>query len=178
MVRLSRSRAETVYPARVQLLLTANPCPCAKPGGDQWCECSPVVRRRYLARLSGPLLDRVDLRVMLQPVRSAALVGAAGGESSAVVAGRVATARAAASARWGTGTNASVPSNVLRGPGFRLPAAVTAPLVNDLDRGLLSARGHDRVIRVAWSMADLDGRARPDAGDIGEALELRRGTPR
>src|SRR5205823_3387469 len=75
VVRLNRARGETVYPARVQLVLAANPCPCAKPGGDQHCECSALTRRRYMARLSGPLLDRVDLQVTLQPVLGAALLG-------------------------------------------------------------------------------------------------------
>jgi magnesium chelatase family protein len=149
VVRISRARAETVYPARVQLVLAANPCPCAKPGGDHLCECSPLARRRYLSRLSGPLLDRVDLRVMLRPVATSALLGDTAGEASAVVAARVATARGAAAERWGAGlTNASVPARALRTGRFRLPRPVTAPLVADLDRGLLSARGYDRVIRV------------------------------
>jgi magnesium chelatase family protein len=176
LVRISRARAERVYPARVQLILAANPCACAKPGGDQHCECSPLTRRRYLGRLSGPLLDRVDLRVMLQPVRATDLLGDSGGEPSEVVAKRVAQARAAAKERWGS-TNSSVPARTLRGPRFRLPRPVTAPLVPDLDRGLLSARGHDRLVRVAWSMADLDGRDRPCREDVCEAQDRRRGTP-
>jgi magnesium chelatase family protein len=178
VVRISRARAETVYPARAQLVLAANPCPCAKPGGDQHCECPPVTRRRYLSRLSGPLLDRIDLRVALQPVRPAALLGEANGETSEVVAARVAQARAAAVARWGDRANASVGSRTMRSSRFRLPRSVTAPLAHDLDRGLLSARGYDRLIRLAWTMADLDGRHRPDAADVAEAIDLRRGTPR
>ena len=67
-VIIARSRSSTRYPARFQLVLAANPCPCAKPGGDAHCECSSPVRRRYLGRLSGPLLDRVDLLVRLMPV--------------------------------------------------------------------------------------------------------------
>jgi magnesium chelatase family protein len=137
-----------------------------------------VTRRRYLTRLSGPLLDRVDLRVALQPVRPAALLGDASGETSETVAARVAQARAAAAARWGRGVNATVDSRVLRSARFRLPRSVTAPLAYDLDRGLLSARGYDRLIRVAWTMADLDGRGRPDTADVAEATDLRRGTPR
>jgi magnesium chelatase family protein len=176
VVRISRSRAEVVYPARTQLVLAANPCPCAKPGGDRHCECAPVARRRYLSRLSGPLLDRVDLRVMLAPVAPAALLGEHDAESSEAVAGRVVRARASAAERWGT-TNALVSARTLRGPRFRLPGACTAPLAKDVERGLVSARGHDRVIRLAWTMCDLDGRTFPDLADVCEAMDLRRGTP-
>jgi magnesium chelatase family protein len=176
VVRISRARAEVVYPARAQLVLAANPCPCAKPGGDQHCECAPLARRRYLSRLSGPLLDRVDLRVMLEPVRPAALLDEHVGESSELVAARVAGARRAAVERWAA-TNAKVAAGTLRSARFRLPRATTAALAKDLERGLVSARGHDRVIRLAWSICDLDGRACPDLADVCEAMDLRRGTP-
>jgi magnesium chelatase family protein len=175
VVRISRSRAETVFPARVQLVLASNPCPCARPGGDQYCECSPLARRRYLSRLSGPLLDRIDLQVKLSPARPEAVLGDEAGESSEAVAARVAGARAAAAERWGA-TNAGVPSRTLRDARYRLPRVVSAPLAKDLDRGLISARGHDRVLRVAWTMCDLDGRAHPELADVCEALDLRRGT--
>jgi len=177
LVRINRARAQTVYPARIQLVLAANPCPCAKPGGDHLCECPPMRRRRYLSRLSGPLLDRVDLRVMLHAVRVSALLDDDAGESSADVAARVAFARAAAHARWGA-ANAAVADGVLRGSRFRLPGKVTRPLVRESDLGLLSARGFQRTVRLAWTMADLDGRAVPDLGDVAEAVDLRRGTPR
>ncbi|GII20638.1 YifB family Mg chelatase-like AAA ATPase [Planosporangium mesophilum] len=179
-VRLRRSGGETHYPARVQLVLAANPCPCARPEGDQACECSRQVRRRYLGRLSGPLLDRIDLQVTLMPVASSALLAdRSSGESSAVVADRVARARAAAAARWKGARatcNADVTGAALRDRRWRLPRSATRPLADALDRGSLSARGHDRVVKVAWSVADLDGRDRPDVGDVTEALELRRGT--
>jgi magnesium chelatase family protein len=70
-----------------------------------------------------------------------------------------------------------VQARTLRSARFRLPRVVTAPLVTELDRGLLSARGHDRVVRLAWSMCDLDGRESPDLADVCEAIDLRRGTP-
>jgi magnesium chelatase family protein len=180
VVRLRRSGGETTYPARVQLVLAANPCPCAKPAGDRHCECSALVRRRYLGRLSGPLLDRVDLQVTLDPVGAAALADRGMAESSEVVAGRVAAARNAAAARWsalGRLCNATVPAPALRRPPFRLPRSATQVLVRALDSGWLSARGYDRVTRVAWTMCDLDGRDRPTAGDVAEALQLREGTP-
>ncbi|MDG9674976.1 YifB family Mg chelatase-like AAA ATPase [Micromonospora sp. DH14] len=178
-IQLSRSGGGTVYPARTQLVLAANPCPCAKPAGDAHCECSPLVRRRYLGKLSGPLLDRIDVQVRLMPVRAAELMATDGGvEPSATVATRVAAARRAAAARWadlGRRLNAEVDGPYLRRPPWRLPARVTVELRGRLDSGSLSARGFDRVIRMAWTIADLDGRDRPDQDDVREALQLRTG---
>jgi magnesium chelatase family protein len=178
-VQLSRTNGGTEYPARTQLVLAANPCPCAKPAGDAYCECTPLARRRYLGRLSGPLLDRVDVQVRLPPVRAAELLAADGaGESSATVAARVGAARQAAAARWaGTGhrLNAEIPGPLLRTPPWRLAGRDTRELRGRLDAGSLSARGFDRVVRLAWTIADLDGRDRPDGGDVAEAIHLRTG---
>ncbi|SDY54016.1 magnesium chelatase family protein [Micromonospora pattaloongensis] len=178
-VLLTRTRGATEYPARVQLVLAANPCPCAKPAGDTACECSPLTRRRYLGRISGPLLDRIDVQVTLTPLRAAELMAAdAPAEPSAPVAARVAAARAAAAARWrahGWRVNAGVPGPELRRPPWRLPAADTQALRRRLDSGALSARGFDRIIRMAWTIADLDGRHRPDGSDVDEAVQLRTG---
>ncbi len=178
-VTIHRIRGHATYPARVQLVLAANPCPCAKPAGDAFCECSPLTRRRYLARLSGPLLDRVDLRVALQAVTSAQLIREdVVAESSAAVLARVVDARGAAGKRWarfGCRTNAEVSGARLREREFRLPVSATQRLTEHIDRGTLSARGFDRVVRVSWSIADLDGRDRPDFADVDEALFLRGG---
>ncbi|MBQ1028127.1 YifB family Mg chelatase-like AAA ATPase [Micromonospora sp. C95] len=177
-VLLTRSRGSAEYPARAQLVLAANPCPCANPAGDDRCECAPQARRRYLGRLSGPLLDRIDLQVRLPPMRAAELMEATSHESSAVVAGRVAAARAAAAERWaplGRRLNAEIPGPQLRRAPWQLPGRVTVDLRSRLDSGSLSARGFDRVVRLAWTIADLDGRARPDAGDVSEAITLRTG---
>ncbi|MDQ6876056.1 MAG: YifB family Mg chelatase-like AAA ATPase [Actinomycetota bacterium] len=175
-VVLARSGGVTRYPARVQLVLAANPCPCSSPLGDQACTCTANARRRYLGRLSGPLLDRIDLQVELLPIRLAALLtDAADLESSAAVRARVAAARAAAAERLaGTGwrTNSEVPGQVLRHR-WRLARSVRRAADEALDQGHLSARGYDRVIRVAWTLADLGGRLTPDAGDVGEACQLR-----
>ena len=179
-VRLRRSLGETIYPAEVQLVLAANPCPCASSAGDTACECPALVRRRYLARLSGPLLDRVDLHITLDPVKAAALLAVDDGlESSAQVAKRVAAARDAAAARWSNQNwclNGRVPGRTLRNPPYRLPGSVTASLTRRLDTGAISARGFDRVLRIAWTIADLDGHSRPDAEDINEAVALRTGS--
>jgi magnesium chelatase family protein len=178
-VVLSRARGTTEYPARAQLVVAANPCPCASPAGDHACHCPPLARRRYLGRLSGPLLDRIDMRVNLLPVRAAQLLAdSAPAEPSAVVAARVARARKSAAARWATGgwrVNAEVPGAVLRRPPWRLPARATTVLHSALDRGTLSARGYDRCLRLAWTVADLDGRDRPSEGDVCEAYQLRMG---
>jgi magnesium chelatase family protein len=178
-VVLSRAQGSTRYPARIQLVLAANPCPCAKPGGDDHCECPSLVRRRYLGRLSGPLLDRVDLQVRLMPVTAAQLLqDGYAAEPSAVVAERVAKARASAAARWaehGWQTNAEVPGPVLRRRPWRLSRLSTVELERHVTAGSLSARGYDRVLRIAWTIADLDGRGHPDSGDVTEALSMRMG---
>lgn len=176
---LARSGGIVQYPAKFQLILAANPCPCAKPAGDLACTCTPMARRRYLGRLSGPLLDRVDVQVELLPVRSAALLAEEdNAEASEVVAARVRAAREAAVARWaGDGgawrANAEVPGPALRSSRWRLPRLVTRSADKQIDIGVLSARGYDRVLRIAWTLADLGGRQRPDAGDVNEATMLR-----
>jgi magnesium chelatase family protein len=179
VVCLRRAHGAADFPARVQLILAANPCPCAKPSGDTACECTALVRRRYLGRLSGPLRDRVDVQVVLPPLTAAHLLEeGVVSEPSAVVAERVARARAAATARWarfGWRSNAEASGAVLRTPPWRLPAGVLAPLRRAMDSGGLSARGYDRILRMMWTIADLDGRDRPDEGDANEASELRQG---
>ena len=178
-VVLARARGTTEFPARVQLVIAANPCPCASPAGDQYCTCSPTVRRRYLAKLSGPLLDRIDIRITLHPLRAAQLMTATSQATpSAEIAKRVARARRAAEARWSANrwrVNAEVPGPKLRQPPWQLPITDTADLRKALDRGLLSARGFDRVLRLAWTIADLDGRDRPRRAEVGEAIQLRMG---
>jgi magnesium chelatase family protein len=179
-VTIHRSGGAATYPARIQLILAANPCPCARPAGDVHCECTPLARRRYLGRLSGPLLDRVDLRIQLQSVTSAQLVDDVRPEPSGIVLARVVSARAAAAQRWaqfGCRTNSEVPGSRLRRPPFRLPREVVAQVSEYVDKGMLSARGFDRVLRLAWTISDLDGRDRPDADDVNEAVFLRGGAP-
>jgi magnesium chelatase family protein len=155
------------------LVLAANPCPCAKTD-PQDCICSSLQRRRYLGKLSGPLLDRVDLRVQMHTVR-AGVFAAEAAESSEQVRARVALARCAAAERWrphGFTTNAEVTGAVLRRR-FRLSAPVMAPLKASLERGLISIRGVDRSLRVAWTLADLAGRTTPDFDDVSVALSFR-----
>ena len=145
---------------------------------DAECTCTPFARRRYLGRLSGPLLDRVDIRLDVPRVTAAQLRAAAGSAatSSADARQRVAEARARAARRL-AGTpwwlNAHVPGSWLRGDGAPSPGA-TAGLDRALERGALTMRGYDRVLRVAWTLADLDGVDRPGLDQIGRALYLRK----
>jgi magnesium chelatase family protein len=164
------------FPARFQLVLAANPCPCGMAGGkgDQ-CTCSPLARRRYLGRLSGPLLDRVDLQVEVAAVSRAQMACASTPESTGVVGARIGAARAAAADRLSGLTwtcNGDVPGAWLRGR-WRLPPSVTRDVDLALDRGRLSIRGYDRVLRVAWTLCDLAGRGEPHRDDVGRALLLR-----
>lgn len=173
-IRLARRDGVAHYPARFQLVLAANPCPCA-PADPRDCLCAPANKRRYLGKLSGPLMDRVDLRVELQPVRTTAF-NVEDSEPTAVVRERVAAARAAATARWrshGIRTNAEVSGVLLRRGRYRPSKSVMEPLASALDRGLLSIRGVDRCLRVAWTLADLGGRAMPNLADVGMALSFR-----
>ncbi|QIQ02433.1 YifB family Mg chelatase-like AAA ATPase [Streptomyces liangshanensis] len=181
-VVVARAAGVVRLPARFLMVLAANPCPCGRHTlHGAGCDCPPSAIRRYQARLSGPLLDRVDLRVEVQPVHRADLVGQGGrGESTAVVAARVREARARAAVRLaGTpwAVNSEVPGHELR---TRWPVAPGAleTAERDLERGLLTARGLDRVLRVAWTVADLAGHACPDARDVDLALELRTGIAR
>ncbi|TYP82730.1 YifB family Mg chelatase-like AAA ATPase [Blastococcus xanthinilyticus] len=175
-VTIQRASGSATFPCRAQLVLAANPCPCASAAGDTACTCSPLERRRYQSRLSGPLLDRVDLRVDLPPVtRAAWLDGLEAPESTEVVAGRVARARAVAAERLaGTGLalNSQVPGRMLR-ERFAVPRPSLRLAERALERGGLSVRGFDRVQRVAWTMADLAGRTVPTADDVAEALGMR-----
>lgn len=175
-VVVARAREQVAYPARVQLVLAANPCPCGEGHGKGLnCRCRPTERRAYAARLSGPLLDRVDIQVQVPKV-SLADLSEAPSDSSAAVAERVLAARAAQRERWepqGWSLNSEAPGPFLRRAPWRLPSATTATLDRALDLGQVTLRGYDRVIRLAWSSADLHGRTTPTANDVGLALMYR-----
>ena len=164
------------FPARFTLVLAANPCPCARGrASGAGCTCTPTERRRYLARLSGPLLDRVDVKVEFLPVSRAELLSDRSfAEPSSVVVKRVEAARDRAAARlrlspWRL--NAEIPGSELR-RSFAPAAGALAPLERAMDLGEISARGVDKVIRVAWTLADLGGVARPTVDETSYALGL------
>ena len=177
---LARSVATTEFPARFQLVLAANPCPCGNartPGAD--CTCAPLAVRRYAERISGPILDRVDIVQHLRPVRKAYLRDAGKAEDSATVGARIRDARERQAARLlplGFARNAEVPGPQLR---RELPLPHGVDLLDvAVARGQLSARGVDRVLRVAWTVADLEGADRPTREHLTIALAMRRGEER
>ncbi len=182
-VRVSRAKATAVFPSDVLLVAAMNPCPCGADLGPGSCRCSEATRQRYRARVSGPLLDRFDLRIRLDRPEVADLVRSIGGdlplgesdaafESTATVAARVTAARKVAGRR-GFPSNSAIPSASLDllAP---LSAGALRVLEVRLRQGLLSARGLQRVRRVALTIADLDGwegKLRP--ADVYGALALR-----
>ena len=175
-VVVARLGVIATFPAKFTLVLAANPCPCAKMAGPKdGCSCSPAARRRYLGRISGPLLDRIDLKIELEPVgRTELLSDRTFAESSRTVALRVIQARERAAHRL-RGTpwilNAEIPGSELRRTWPPRPGSLAA-VEHALERGLISARGVVKVIRVAWTLADLAGRPRPTRDDCDAALGL------
>lgn len=173
VVRISRAKASVEFPARFLLVAAMNPCPCGAPGGPGSCRCSDAARFRYSRRVSGPLLDRFDLRVAVHRAEPSELLGGAQGESSVVVAARVRRARERAVAR-GVPNNAALPGHLLDEVA-PLTQGARRLLEQRLTRGSLSARGLHRVRRVARTIADLD-EASPEVLDVeqvAEALGLR-----
>jgi magnesium chelatase family protein len=179
VVEVARSAASARFPARFTLVLAANPCPCGRAGtrSDAACPCPPRARLAYRQRLSGPLLDRVDLRVQLDPPSRLEMLdgGSSGGEPTARVATRVASARQAAAARY-AGTpwrcNGEVPGFELRNR-WPVPKPAMKAALDCFEDGRLSARGLDRVLRVCWTLADLAGRSSPGRAEMETALRLR-----
>lgn len=175
-IAIGRSQTQVRFPARFQLVLAANPCPCGHAGSTvSVCSCTPMAVRRYCERLSGPILDRIDIGVHLLPLSRADLgVDHQEGEPSAAVADRVLLARdrqahRLASTEWST--NGQVPGPYLR---RELPLPQGTDLIDRaLVRGQLSLRGVDKVLRVAWTLADLEARAVPNAADVQAALAWR-----
>lgn len=181
-VVIARSAGVVRFPARFLMVLAANPCPCGRfSQRDDLCECPSSAIRRYQARLSGPLLDRVDLRVEVDRVtRSELTERGARGESTETVADRVRAARERAATRLaGTPwrTNSELPGRELRSRWYASLGAMEEA-ERSLERGVLTARGLDRVLCVAWTVADLVGHDRPGATDVALALQLRTGVPR
>ncbi|GAA2457307.1 YifB family Mg chelatase-like AAA ATPase [Actinomadura vinacea] len=174
VVRISRLEGTASFPAQFTLVLAANPCPCAAAKQIN-CSCAPNIRRRYLSRISGPLLDRIDLKLELTPASRAELrYDLEFAEPSHVVAERVLLARERTLKRladtpWRC--NSEIPGPELRRL-YTPPAEAMRAADEALHNGSLSARGLDRILRVAWTIADLTGRDEPAEDDIGGALAL------
>lgn len=171
VVRLARAQGTVEYPAAVTLVMAANPCPCGLRGHAS-CRCTDHDVHRYLRKLSGPILDRVDLHVHLQPVESTTLFAGPRGEPSAAVRARVMAARERQAAR-----GQSVPNGQLA-PGVAHRVAQLDPLAHDRlvqagQRYGLSGRAASRVVKVARTMADLEGSERVDDRHVSQALAFR-----
>jgi magnesium chelatase family protein len=180
-VSVTRARLAVRFPARSLLVAAMNPCPCGHGGStDGRCSCSPLALERYRGRLSGPLLDRIDLQLRLSSLPGELLRGGPEGDTSATVRTRVVAARALQRHRYGqqalasgcAPTNAEVPMTLLRRTSPLAPA-VHDLLLRALDVYGLSPRAHDRIWRVARTLADLDGAESIAAGHVSEALQYR-----
>ncbi|MGN8025667.1 YifB family Mg chelatase-like AAA ATPase [Microbacterium sp. 22242] len=179
-IEIHRAEFTARFPARFQLVLATNPCPCGAFGvvGEE-CVCPPSAIRRYASRLSGPIRDRLDIEVKVARVSAVqATAQERGSVSTEQARARVALARERAARRWQGmpwRVNAHVPGTWLRQGEHRLPAAARAPLDRALQRGALTLRGYDRVLRIAWSVADLAGAETPALEHVGRALYLKKG---
>ncbi len=189
-IRIDRARLRTAFPCQVTLVGATNPCPCGWFGfGEQRCSCPESRRRQYWSRLSGPLLDRLDLQVVMQPLSASQLKasygftkgpgndGAMGGtsspESSHTVAGRVARARGLMQQRNPNGlSNGKLPPQAFKAT-MRIDAEAQRLWARAVERRQLSARASDKVLRIAQTIADLGGTGTINGNAIGEALGYR-----
>ncbi len=174
---VSRARYSVVYPANFTLVAAMNPCPCGYYNHPtKECVCSAATVHRYMGRISGPLLDRIDLHIEVTPVDPAELQSAAEGERSAVIRERVMRARALQRERFngveGIYTNARMNTAMLR-EYCRLDEAGDRLLRRAMERLSLSARAYDRILKVARTIADLAGREQIEAADVAEAIGYR-----
>jgi magnesium chelatase family protein len=174
-VTVSRNRGTVRMPARFQLVAAMNPCPCGRRGTPAGCRCTRHEARGYLGRLSGPLLDRIDLHVPAPPIGFDDMNGPPG-ESSSVVAARVAAARERQMARQpqtGVALNSRLPATAARR--VASPGPLGERLLREaMERAGLTARGLERLLRVARTIADLDEREEVRTQDVAEALHFRR----
>src|SRR5699024_6334581 len=155
-VILHRARQTVEFPALFQLVMATNPCPCGYGyGTGKACRCTSLQRRRYAAKLSGPLLDRVDLQVTVEAVTSQHLTAQTPAESSATVAQRVTAAVQRAQRRlaaYGLSRNSQIPMPLFQEPILAVAAEGRRILEQALDDQLISARGYGRTLRVAWTI--------------------------
>lgn len=180
VISIHRANSVAHFPGSFQLVMAANPCSCGQYGARETdCTCTPVARRRYLGRMSGPLLDRIDIQLHVQRITSAnvRLAGETPRLSTLDARARVVEARNVARERLAAtpwALNSQVPGAWLRGEQMRLAPRETASIDRALERGGITMRGYDRVLRVGWTLADLDGATQPTADHIGRALYLRK----
>ena len=171
-VRIARAARTAVFPARFMLIGAMNPCPCGYAGMEGRCQCPPLVPDRYVGRISGPLRDRIDVWVTLARMPAEAMVRGSEPESSSVVAGRIAAARARQLVRPGRRLNSRVSGRRLRAISDLSPEA-SERLTQLADTELLSGRGTERLLRVARTIGDLAGSAAVESEHLEEAARWR-----
>lgn len=175
---ISRASGQAKFPAKFQLVLAANPCPCGFAiGSGKACTCTASARLKYLSKISGPLSDRIDLRIQLETVNASLVItdSKSTSETSEQIRSQVEKSRAASSERlkatpWRL--NSEVPGSYLRRE-LRLSRATTRAIDKALDQRVISMRGYDRCLRLAWTIADFHGRVMPNASDIALASYYR-----
>jgi len=177
-VTITRAVGSVNFPAKFILVLAANPCPCGKfSGKGRACKCSAQQIRRYATKLSGPLLDRIDIRLQVDPPTRVELASTNLGESSNQVRARVSAARLLAEKRFSKYSwqlNSEIPAKYLRQE-FRAEKSAMALLHIQLEKENLSARGFHKVLRLAWSIADSHQHEVPNKADVEQAISLRMG---
>lgn len=175
-VNISRVRQRLTFPSKVMLVAAMNPCPCGFFGHPaKKCTCPPQAIQRYLGRVSGPLLDRIDIHIEVLPVDYEQLSSKAPGESSADIRERVAIARRRQNERY---KNTAITCNAMLTPAMLQEACKMEPAAEKIlraafDRLSLSARGYDRILKVARTIADLDGAKTITAQHIAQAIQFR-----
>lgn len=176
-VTIARAALTIAYPANFMLAAAMNPCPCGYlTDSDRECSCTPPQIQRYMSRVSGPLLDRIDIQIEVPAVRYKDLAGPAGGETSEAIRERVGRARRRQLARFGGAVhlfcNADMQARDIRRH-CRIDSAGQELLKTAITRLGLSARAYTRILKVARTIADLAGRESIDAADISEAIQYR-----
>ncbi|CAB4865784.1 unannotated protein [freshwater metagenome] len=178
-ITIARSVGSLTFPANFLLVLAANPCPCGKfTGKGRNCTCSSQQVRRYLGKLSGPLMDRIDMRVQVEPVGRVDMADSNIGESSQAIRARVSSARVKAAKRFshdGWTLNSQIPSRALRTQ-YKPERGAMNFLHEELDKERLTARGLHKVIRLAWTLADLTEKDIPTLNEVKSAYSLREGS--
>ena len=175
-VTITRSVGSITYPSQFILVLAANPCPCGKfSGRGRSCTCSSLSIRRYLQKISGPLLDRIDLRIFVERPTRVEISDQESGEPSSTIRNRVISARTLAAERFTDepwALNSQIPASALRKK-YRASKEAMAHLHGELDAERLSARGFHKVLRTSWSIADSLGHNIPTLADLQLALTMR-----
>lgn len=176
VIRIVRARWAVTYPARFQLIAASNPCPCGYEGDERkGCSCQPGPKDSYKSRLRGPVIDRIDLQCAVDRIKRNELFTLPAGDTTDIVAKRVADTRERQRSRYGRGgprSNADVPPRDIDKT-CRLQPAARARVELSIERQGLSARGAHRVIRVARTIADLAGEESVTEGHVDDALKFR-----